>query len=173
VFHSALVREYLAGPALVRDAVEGMTGQQLRAKPIPGRWSTLEVVCHLADAEAVYAEGMKRVIAETDPPLMRADPEEWVPRLASVQRNVEHELRLIELIRCQMAHILHGLVPEDFQRRGIHSTDGPVTLVALLQRATDHIPHHVKFIQEKRAALQSSLRRDRDADTIFATPRLG
>jgi hypothetical protein len=50
------------------------------------------------------------------------------------------------LIRCQVAHILRGLAPEDFQRRGIHSTDGPMTLVMLLWRATDHIPHHVKFI---------------------------
>ena len=155
MFHSALVREYLAGPALVRDAVEGMTSEQVRAKPIPGRWSTLEVVCHLADEEAVYAERMKRVIAENEPTLMPADPDEWVPRLALAQRNVEHELRLIELIRCQMAHILRGLAPEDFQRRGIHRAEGPITLVALLQRATDHIPHHVKFIQEKRVALRT------------------
>jgi DinB superfamily len=154
VFHSGLVREYLAGPALIRDAVEGMTWEQLRAKPLPGRWSTLEVVCHLADEEGAYAERMKRIIAEKEPALMLADPDEWVPRLALAQRNVEHELRLIELIRCQMAHILRGLAPEDFQRRGIHRAEGPITLVALLRRATDHIPHHVKFIQEKRVALR-------------------
>jgi hypothetical protein len=79
-----------------------------------------------------------------------------VSRLAGAQRNVEHELRLIELIRCQVAHILRGLAPEDFQRRGIHSTDGPMTLVMLLWRATDHIPHHVKFIQEKKIALREA-----------------
>jgi hypothetical protein len=156
VFHSALVREYLAGPTLVTDAVEGMTWEQVRAKPIAGRWSTLEVVCHLADEEAAYAERMKQVIAENEPTLMRAHPDEWVRRLALAQRNVEHELRLIELIRCQMAHILRGLAPEDFQRRGIDRAEGPITLVALLRRATDHIPHHVKFIQEKRVALRTT-----------------
>jgi hypothetical protein len=46
--------------------------------------------------------------------------------------------------------------PEDFQRRGIDRAEGPITLVALLRRATDHIPHHVKFIQEKRVALRTT-----------------
>ena len=34
-----------------------------------------------------------------------------------------------------------------------HSTDGPLTLETLLQHITNHIPHHVTFIAEKRAAL--------------------
>ena len=30
---------------------------------------------------------------------------------------------------------------------------GPITLEKLLTNITNHIPHHVKFIDEKRAAL--------------------
>ena len=45
----------------MRRAVSGMTPEQLLARPIPGRWSTLEVVCHLADFEPIYADRMKRV----------------------------------------------------------------------------------------------------------------
>jgi len=45
------------------------------------------------------------------------------------------------------------LKPEDFQRRGIHSEAGPLTLETLLQRITGHIPHHVRFIEEKRKAM--------------------
>ena len=42
---------------------------------------------------------------------------------------------------------------EDFQRRGLHSRDGALTLENLLQRVTAHIPHHVRFIEEKRRAM--------------------
>jgi hypothetical protein len=45
------------------------------------------------------------------------------------------------------------LQPEDFSRRGIHSTDGPLTLAVLLERVVGHVPHHVAFIREKRKAL--------------------
>jgi hypothetical protein len=152
--HSDLVREYLSGPALVRDAVAGMTAEELRARPVAGRWSTLEVVCHLADAEALYADRIKRVIAENEPSLLRADPGAWASELAYQGRNLEDELRLIELIRRQTAHILHALSPKQFQRRGFHSADGPLTLETLLRRATDHMPHHVRFIHAKRVALR-------------------
>jgi hypothetical protein len=69
------------------------------------------------------------------------------------QRDIEEELALIELTRKQMARILRTLRPEDFQRRGGHSRDGTLTLEVLLQRITDHIPHHARFIEEKRRAL--------------------
>ena len=42
---------------------------------------------------------------------------------------------------------------DDFKRKGIHSVEGPLTLADLLQRATDHIPHHAHYIEEKRKAL--------------------
>jgi hypothetical protein len=38
-------------------------------------------------------------------------------------------------------------------RVGVHNERGPLTLENLLQLATRHIPHHLKFIAEKRQAL--------------------
>ena len=131
----------------------GCPGEQLVARPIPGKWSTLEVVCHLADFEIVCADRMKRVIAENEPAFFGGDPDMFAARLAYHQRNAEEELLLIETIRKQMARILRTLKPEDFQRRGIHSEAGPLTLETLVQRMTAHIPHHVQFIEEKRKAM--------------------
>jgi hypothetical protein len=152
--HDALIEEYLAGPDLLRRAVAGMTREQLLAKPIPGRWSTQEVVCHLADYEPIYADRMKRVIALKEPELLKGDPALFAARLAYDQRDVEQELALIELTRKQMARILRALKPDDFQRKGGHSRDGALTLEVLLHRITAHIPHHVRFIEEKRRALR-------------------
>ena len=149
-----LLDRYAAGPKLLRDAVAGMTDEQLKARPVPGRWSTLEVVCHLADSDGVYAERMKRVIVEDEPTLRSMDPDGWLLRLTYHQRNVEEELRLIEVSRSQMGRILRSLSPADFQRQGRHSDDGPLSLENLLERVTNHIPHHLPFIREKRAELE-------------------
>ena len=148
-----LIDDYLAGPQLLRQAVAGMSPEQFVARPIPGKWSTLEVICHLADFEIVYADRIKRVIAENEPTLLGGDENAFAARLAYHQRNAEEELLLIELIRKQVARILRTLKPEDFQRRGIHSESGPLTLETLVKRITGHIPHHVRFIEEKRKAL--------------------
>jgi uncharacterized damage-inducible protein DinB len=149
----AMLVQYLDGPNLLRRAVAGMSKEQLIARPIPGKWSALEVVCHIADYEPIYADRMKRVIALNNPELLKGDPGLFAARLAYDQREVDEELALIELTRKQMARILRALEPEDFQRKGAHSRDGSLTLEELLQRITGHIPHHVPFIEEKRRAL--------------------
>jgi hypothetical protein len=151
--YDALVEQYLAGPGLLRRAVAGMSRDLVLARPIPGKWATQEVVCHIADYEPVYADRMKRVIALKQPELLKGDPGLFAARLAYDHRDVEEELALIELTRRQIARILRALKPEDFQRQGGHSRDGVLTLQVLLQRITAHIPHHVRFIEEKRRAL--------------------
>ena len=149
----ALIDDYWAGPQLLRQAVAGMSREQLLARPIPGKWSTLEVICHLADFEIVGADRIKRVIAENEPTLFDGDENLFAARLAYHERDADEELLLIETIRKQVARILRTLKPEDFQRRGIHSEAGPLTLEGFVHRSTGHIPHHVRFIQEKRKAL--------------------
>jgi uncharacterized damage-inducible protein DinB len=148
-----LIDEYLAGPQTLRAAVAGMTAEQLEARLIPGKWSTKQVVCHIADFEPVYLDRMKRVIAENEPTMFSGAPNLFAARLAYDQRDVAVELEFIALARKHMGPILRSLKPEDFQRTGIHSVRGPVALEKLLQQITNHIPHHIKFIDEKRAAL--------------------
>jgi uncharacterized damage-inducible protein DinB len=151
--YNAFIEQYLAGPDLLRRAVVGMTREQLLTRPIPGKWSTLEVVCHIADYEPIYADRMKRVIALDAPELLKGDPGRFAAQLSYDQRDIDEELALIELTRKQMARILRARKPEDFQRHGTHSRDGTLTLENLLQRVTAHIPHHVQFIEEKRRAM--------------------
>jgi len=152
--YGLLIDRYLAGPARLREAVAGLTAAQAQARPIAGKWSTLEVVCHLADFEPVYADRMKRVVAEDQPRIMSGDPDLFAAKLAYHARDLEEELLLIEVQRRQMGRILRTLPAADFQRTGVHSVDGPLTLETLLTRIAGHIDHHLPFIVEKRRALQ-------------------
>jgi len=148
-----MIQEYKSGGAKLRAAVAGMNREQLAARPVPGKWSTLEVLCHIADFEPIYADRMKRVIAEDNPLLLPGDPDQFQARLAYANRDAAEELTLIETCRSQMARILSTLTERDFERRGKHSIDGPLSLATLLERITIHIPHHIAFIAEKRRAL--------------------
>jgi uncharacterized damage-inducible protein DinB len=150
--YASLIDQYAAGAELLREAVAGMTPVQLDAAPIPGKWSTRQVVCHIADFEPVYADRMKRVIAEQEPIFFGGDPDLFAARLAYEQRDVEEELQLVQAVRSHVARILWTLAPDDFKRQGRHSEDGPHSLETLLERITEHIPHHVRFIEAKREA---------------------
>jgi hypothetical protein len=148
-----MIESYLAGPKMLRHAVRGLTTQQLTARPVAGKWSTLEVVCHLADFEPILADRMKRIIAEDNPPLLGASEVKFAAALAYHERNLDEELALVDNTRKQMARILRTLKPEALQRIGTHNERGPLTLERLLTITTSHIPHHVKFIEDKRKAL--------------------
>jgi hypothetical protein len=148
-----MIDAYLAGVGAVRAAVAGLSREQLLAWPIPGQWSTLEVICHLADFEPILADRMKRVIAFERPTLLAADENQFAARLAYHRRDLDEELAIIEQTRRQMARILRTLPPEAFERVGLHSERGPKTLAELLTTATNHVPHHLSFIFEKRKAL--------------------
>lgn len=150
-----LIDEYLKGPKLLREAVTGMTREQLLARPIAGKWSTLEVIAHLADFEPVYGDRMKRVLAENEPTLFGGDPDQFVAKLAYHARDLETELCLIDCVRRQMAAILRTVPDADFQRVGRHSEAGPLSLRTFLERITGHIPHHLPFIAEKRRSIGS------------------
>ena len=91
-----LIDEYLAGSSVLRRAVAGMTREQLLARPVPGKWSTLEVVCHLADFDPIIADRMKRIIAEEKPTLLGADETRFAAALAYHDRDLEEELTIIE-----------------------------------------------------------------------------
>src|SRR3954463_7688118 len=104
-----LIDNYLSGPRVLREAVAGMTREQLLARPVPGKWSTLEVVCHLADFDPILAERMKRVIAEDRPQLIGADENRFAAALAYHDRDPEEELALVERTRSQMARVLRTL----------------------------------------------------------------
>jgi hypothetical protein len=150
---TALIDAYLAGPPTLRAAVRGMSREQLVARPVADKWSTLEVVCHLADFDPILADRMKRIIAEDRPALLGADEKRFAAALAYHQRDLEEELVLIETTRAQLARILRTLPEEALQRVGAHNERGELTLERMLTLATNHVPHHVQFIAEKRRAL--------------------
>lgn len=135
-----------------------MSDQQIDAAPVAFKWSTREVVLHIADFDLIYADQMKRVIAESEPKLFDGDRKRFASRLAYDKRDVDEEIRMIKAVRRHMGRILRSIDVGDFQRKGIHAKDGPVTLADLLRRAADHLPHHTQYIEEKRQSLRVSER---------------
>jgi len=148
-----LIDAYLAGVESLREAVAGLDADQLRARPVEGTWSTLEVICHLADSEALFADRMKRVLAEDRPALLFADPARYVAALAYPDRDAAEEVAFVAAVRGQMARILRAQPAEAWSRVGVHSKEGERTLEQLVRKAIDHLEHHIAFILAKRQAL--------------------
>ena len=150
---SQQIDEYLDGPVQLRRAVADMSAAQLQARPIPGKWSTLEVVCHLVDSEQAWCHRMKRVIAEERPLLIGYDESRFTATLRYHDHDLKTELILMEGMRAQMALVLRALPESAWARIGVHSERGLITLEEMLHAEVEHVPHHIAHINDKRRAL--------------------
>ena len=149
-----LIAKYDQGPLELSNAVSAFSSIQLRIPASPGAWSVLQIVSHIADFELVYADRMKRVVAEEEPTLFGGDPDVFAAKLAYAQRDLREELDVICSVRRQVSRFLKTLQASDFERTGRHTSDGPLSLMVLLQRISGHIPHHLKFIEGKAKTLR-------------------
>lgn len=150
---TGLIEQYAEGPDRLRSALAEFPADKLAVPLPPGKWSALAVVCHVCDFELVCADRIKAVIAEDGPQLPCRDENRFVSRLHYEQRNISDEIALIEAVRRQVTPLLQSLGAADFQRVGIHSTDGPLSLETLLTRIAGHIPRHADFIERKKQLL--------------------
>jgi len=137
----------------VRSSVAGMTREQVLARPIPGKWSTQEVVSHVADTEIYFTDRIERTIALERPLLMDVDERPYPQRLRYQEFDLAEQLALFTALRRHIVRILKMQPPETWQRTAIHSGTGLVNLRQLMLQSVRHARHHLPFIAEKRAAL--------------------
>jgi len=150
--HSA-IEQYEQKPHVVNEAVKNLMKDQLLAHPVPGTWSIQEIVIHLVDSDLVFADRMKRVIAEENPTLIGFDEAKWAAAMGYADQSFQNALAMLDLNHKQMARILHKLPEEALQRKGTHNQAGEITLLQLIEGANNHIEHHLKFLREKRKML--------------------
>lgn len=151
------IDQYERGPAKVRAAVDGLTRDELTARPGPGQWSIHEVVVHLADSDAISIDRMKRMLSEDNPQLLYADETAYVDRLATHDQDLDDAIVLMEVGRRQFARVLRKLPPEAFDRHGTHNKKGRVTVGGMVPSYIEHIDDHLDYVRKKRAALGKPL----------------
>ncbi len=148
-----LIAAYEQGIDDLRSAVAGMTAEQVLARPVPGKWSTVECVGHLADTEVFFTDRIVRTIALDRPLLMSADEKLYIERLDYQSFDLDEQLALFAALRRHAVRILRAQSPEAWHRIAVHSGSGLLTLRQLVLQAVRHLRHHLPFIAEKRAAL--------------------
>jgi uncharacterized damage-inducible protein DinB len=152
-----LIESYASGGETLRRAVQGLTREDLLARPGPGDWSIQELVIHLADSDAIAIDRMKRVITEDDPPLLYADETAYVIRLLPDEQSLEDALTLLDVGRRQWSRVLRRLPEEAFARQGTHNRRGVVTLGGMVEGYIKHLDHHLAFLNAKRERLGKPL----------------
>lgn len=146
-----LIAQYQAGYAEVVKALEGATDAELDARPAPGKWSSREIVHHLADSEMTSAIRLRRLIAEDGPVIQGYDEAEYARRL-HYDRPIETSLAAFGAARACTVPFLERLTPAEWDRAGTHSESGAYSVDKWLQIYAVHAHNHADQIRRARAS---------------------
>lgn len=152
-----LIETYVTSTAKVRQAVLGLSREELQARPGPGKWSIQEVVIHLVDSDEIAIDRMKRILTEDNPALLYADETAYIEKLHPHEQDLADALTVFEINRRQFARVLRQLPDSAFARQGTHNRRGLVSIEQMLNGYIKHIDDHLEFVRGKRANLGKPL----------------
>jgi hypothetical protein len=146
-----LYQSFARGPAILREAITGLTvGELTRRTPRDG-WSIRDVLVHLADMELVRGFRIRLILADDNPLLVNVDEGAWQRRLHYLWRSPEAAIAQFEQSRFATAEILNQCSREAWQRSGVHVEDGEVSVADLVRRGVAHVDDHAGQIAEIRS----------------------
>jgi uncharacterized damage-inducible protein DinB len=148
-----LIDRFEAGATTPAAWIRGANPDQLRARPVPGKWSLMEVVLHVLDSDLAAGHRFRRIVAEESPLLIAYDETLFAARLSYHDMEPGEVVALFELHRRFTARWLRTVPHESFERAGIHNQRGKVTLAQFVKIYIDHLTHHEAFVKDKRRAL--------------------
>lgn len=146
-----LLERLRRGAELVAVSMTGAAGSELDFVPQAGKWSIRQIVAHLADAEMVAGMRLRRIIAEDHPRLEAFDQDAWASHLDYTRRKTSQALETFRRIRGENYELLKDLPAAAFEREGIHSERGPLSLKLLLQLIAEHAENHAAQLRTRRA----------------------
>lgn len=144
------VDQLAAVPALLRDAVGGLTEGYLEHPYREGGWTVAQVVHHVADSHINAYVRFKLAATEDTPPVKAYDEARWAELADAAAADVEVSLTLLESLHGRWVAFLRSLEPDQFGRAYDHSAMGPVTLDHALALYAWHGRHHTAHIRALR-----------------------
>lgn len=147
-----LIEEYSQDYELLREAVEGLSEEELRFQPAPDKWSIHQIVIHVTDDEILSTHRLRKVLSEEKPLLLSFDQEAWADNLGYERMDREQHLLLFQMLRASMMPILEKLTPEQFERVGEYPDGVRYTFKELLKLRIKHVRDHLSQIERVRQA---------------------
>jgi len=124
-----------ATPARLKSALQGVPRKLQLWRPAPGKWSILEIVCHLRDMEReAYLARYRRILAEDDPRLPDVDGDVIALERDYRSGTLAAALKDWRAARKESLRLLKGVKASAWQRIGTHETAGRLSMDDLLRR---------------------------------------
>lgn len=144
--HSILTR-LAAVPARLSKALRAFTSDGRRRSPQPGKWSAIEIACHLRDIDRLYAERVSKAAFSERPTFWMMDNRRVSEKLGCRDADPAAVLKEHKRRREDLLSLLRALPGGTWQRTGLHPKRGELTIEKLAGVIADHDDNHLRQIE--------------------------
>ena len=121
-----------ATPETLAGLLEGINSPQAQsARGGDENWSVVEVVCHLRDAEEFFIKRVQAMCDENNPVIAGYNQESLARERNYQAADLQIALSGFFNFRKQTITVFSKLTAEQWQRRGMHSDLGQITIFAM------------------------------------------
>jgi hypothetical protein len=160
---SAVLSRLERTPGEVARAISAAPTAALATRPDPHSWSATEIVCHLRDVEELFQSRFHTILAIEEPTILafggtpndlRAwriggpighplDPDRWAAERQYIRNDAHEALAALQRRRREVITVLSALSPTEWQRGGVHPSQGRLPLVDWVARLAAHDDNHL------------------------------
>ena len=133
--------------ARLREAIRGLSAEQLARPEVPGKWSINHVLRHLADSEIVWGWRLRMVLAHDRPQITGYDQDAWADRLKYGDADAANSIAEFAVLRAGNLRLLRQATPEDMKRFGVHSERGEESVAHMIKLYAGHDRLHLNQIE--------------------------
>jgi hypothetical protein len=143
---AAAVTAIAEAPARLREAVAGLTPDQLDTPYREGGWTVRQVVHHVPDSHLNAYVRCKLALTEEEPTIRPYDEQRWAELPEAKTAPIEPSLALLEGLHGRWVLALRGMSPADWQRPLVHLELGRLTVEQLIALYMWHGRHHTAHV---------------------------
>jgi hypothetical protein len=145
-----LIGQIELSPAQLREALAGLTEEQIDTPYRPGGWTVRQVVHHLSDSHMNAYVRFRLALTEDEPTIKPYDQERWATLEDARTAPAELSLSLLESLHRRFVLLLRSMRAGDFARTIRHPELGVVALDKYLGMYAWHGRHHIAHITSLR-----------------------
>ncbi len=135
-------------PRTLASLMEGVPMEKLKRAPGRGKWSIGAILAHLAEDEIASSWRYRQMIENSGATLASFDQNEWA-RLSDYDSwEPRDALEMFRLLREANLRMLGNLTPEEWQRFGMHSERGRMTVKDLAAQMAGHDMNHIEQVRQ-------------------------
>jgi DinB superfamily len=133
-------------PSHLREAVAGLTEEQLKIPYRPEGWTIRQVAHHLPDSHLNAYTRFRLALTEEEPTIRPYHEDRWAELADSRNAPINYSLDLLESLHKRWVYLLESLTVKDFSRIFKHPELGVISLDKNLALYSWHGQHHVAQI---------------------------